>query len=437
MPVTTNSTVTITPSKALRGRIRVPGDKSISHRYAILAALASGTSSIGNYSQGEDCRSTLRCLRALGVDINETIGKDSMPNAVAITGRGLKGFNKPSGPLDAGNSGTTLRLLSGVVSASPFRTVITGDHSLRTRPMRRVIEPLQLMGATFNSIDGCPPLTIEGGPLGGIDYSLPIASAQVKSAILLAGLHANGVTSITEPSNTRDHTERALEKFGANFHQGANGQMSVIGNTELSHTNARVPGDLSSAAFLVVAALMIPGSDVEIESVGLNPSRTAYLEVLRRAGANIETELTETDTGEPFGTIRIRYRRLQPIVISPREVPGLIDELPVLGALAAHAGSVEVSGAEELRNKESDRIAHLTEGFRRMGARVDERIDGFRIAADKPLPGGTVDAAGDHRLAMAFAVAALGGNGPSVISGSDTVDISYPGFFSALNSLQS
>ena len=437
MSENTNTTVTVTPSKALRGRIRVPGDKSISHRYAILAALASGTSSIGNYSQGEDCRSTLGCLRALGVDINETIGADSMTNTVEISGHGLKGLTRPSGPLDAGNSGTTMRLLSGVVSASPFRTVITGDHSLKTRPMQRVIEPLQLMGATFNSIDGCPPLTIDGGVLRGIDYSLPIASAQVKSAILLAGLHANGLTSITEPSNTRDHTERALEKFGSTFCRQSNGQMSVIGKAELRHVNVNVPGDLSSAAFLVAAALMIPGSDVEIESVGLNPTRTGYLDVLRRAGANIETEFTDHDASEPFGTIRIRYHHLQPIVISPSEVPGLIDEIPVLGALAAHAGSIEVSGAEELRNKESDRIAHLTEGFRRMGARVDETIGGFRIAADKPLPGGTVDAAGDHRLAMAFAVAALGANGPSVITGSDTVDISYPGFFTALNSLQS
>ena len=429
-----STSVTVEPARRLRGRLRVPGDKSISHRYALLAALAGGTSTINGYSTGADCRSTLRCLRALGVDIEET-AETGETSTVTVAGRGIGAFVRPAQALDAGNSGTTMRLLAGILAGHPFDTVLTGDASLQRRPMRRIIDPLQRMGGHVDAADGRPPLRIRGGALEGIAYAPPVASAQVKSAVLLAGLHARGITRVRERTPTRDHTERALEAFGVPLTR-ANGAVAVAGGSPLRPLALAVPGDPSSAAFWAVTAAAVPESDVTLEAVGLNPTRTAFLDVLRRAGADIEMDVANTSGGEPSGGIRIRSGRLRDVEIGATEVPALIDELPVLGALAAHGPAVEVTGAAELRHKESDRITALAAGLRAIGVRVEERPDGFRAERDGTPAGGTVDAAGDHRLAMAFAVAALAGAGPSVIAGAGVVDVSYPGFFSALDALR-
>ena len=429
-----STSVTVEPARRLRGRLRVPGDKSISHRYAMLAALAGGTSTISGYSTGADCRSTLRCLRALGVDIEET-AETGETSTVTVAGRGIGAFVRPAQVLDAGNSGTTMRLLAGILAGHPFDTVLTGDASLQRRPMRRIIDPLRRMGGHVDAADGRPPLRIRGGALEGIAYTTPVASAQVKSTVLLAGLHARGITRVRERTPTRDHTERALEAFGAPLTR-ADGAVAVAGGSPLRPLALAVPGDPSSAAFWAVTAAAVPDSDVTLEAVGLNPTRTAFLDVLRRAGAHIEMDVANTSGGEPSGGIRIRSGRLRDVEIGATEVPALIDELPVLGALAAHGPAVEVTGAAELRHKESDRITALAAGLRAIGVRVEERPDGFRAERDGTPPGGTVDAAGDHRLAMAFAVAALAGAGPSVIAGAGVVDVSYPGFFSALDALR-
>ena len=428
--------ITIEPASRVRGVLSVPGDKSISHRYAILAALADGYSLVDGYAPGADCATTLACLRALGVDVAGERPRGAVAGLkVTIRGRGLGGLQPASEPLDAENSGTTLRLLSGVLAAHPFDTTITGDESLRRRPMRRIIEPLELMGARLETRSGGLPLIIRGTALHGVDYTPTVASAQVKSAILLAGLHARGPTRVTERTETRDHTERALPLFGIDVgHIGH--EVSVTGGQPLRAVSVRVPGDLSSAAFFAAAAAALPGSDIEIRDVGLNRTRSAFLDVLRRAGAEVIAEVTDTAGGEPLGTLRVRHGRRAAVAVGPDEVPALIDELPVLAALAAHGGGLEVAGAAELRAKESDRIAVLTTGLRQLGAEVDERPDGFVVRAPQPLTGGAVEAAGDHRMAMAFAVAALGATGPSVIIGADAVDVSYPGFFAALESIR-
>ncbi len=428
------SDVTVAPARRLRGHLRVPGDKSISHRYALLTALAEGTSTIAGYSSGADCRSTLACLRALGVGIEET-ARTGETSTLRVAGRGLGALVRPTHTLDAGNSGTTMRLLAGILAGQPFDTRITGDASLRRRPMRRIIDPLERMGGHVDADDGRPPLRIRGGSLHGITYAPPVASAQVKSAVLLAGLHAAGTTQVREKAPTRDHTERALEAFGVPVDRD-DGALAVAGGSPLAPLALSVPGDASSAAFWAAAAAVVPDSDVTIEAVGLNPTRTAFLDVLRRAGADVATRVTDVSGGEPIGCIRVRPGARRDVEIGPDEVPGLIDELPVIGALAAHGPSVEVRGAAELRHKESDRIAALAAGLRAIGVRVEERPDGFRAERDGTPPGGSTDAAGDHRLAMAFAVAALAGAGPSRIEGADVVNVSYPGFFAALDSLR-
>lgn len=422
----------VLPARRLRGRLRVPGDKSIAHRYAILAALAEGRSTIANYAPGADCQSTLACLQALGVDVHcETA-------AVTLLGRGLGRLCSPHGPLDAGNSGTTMRLLAGVLAGHAFSATITGDASLSRRPMRRVIEPLEAMGARIDAVDDRPPLTIHGARLHAIAHRPATPSAQVKSAVLLAGLHAEGTTSVAEPAATRDHTERALEAFGARVSIEA-GEIRVEGGQRLIGQALTVPGDFSSAAFWMVGAAALPGSRVELDDVGLNPTRSALLDVLRRFGARVEVEVTATQAGEPRGRVLVEGDRHGTLDITPSEVPGLIDELPAIGALAAHGGEVSVRGAAELRVKESDRIAALVAGFRALGIDADERADGFTVhgtatTARRPA-GGVADAHGDHRLAMAFAIAALAAEGPSTIQGSDVVGISYPGFFETLHQL--
>jgi 3-phosphoshikimate 1-carboxyvinyltransferase len=431
MPLT--SAATITPAQRLHGRLRVPGDKSIAHRYALLAALADGRSTLTNFAPGADCRSTLACLRQLGVEISE-----EPEGTVGVVGRGFGQLRSPAGALDAGNSGTTIRLLAGVLAGHAFTSTLIGDASLSRRPMRRVMAPLERMGARIESTDGHPPLVIHGGALHAIEHRPETPSAQVKSAVLLAGLHAEGTTTVVEPAATRDHTERALRAFGGRVDVEGRA-VSVSGGQRLHAQTLAVPGDFSSAAFWLVAAAALPGSHIVVDDVGLNPSRTALLDVLRRFGARVHVEVTATDAGEPRGIITVEHDRAGSLEIAPDEVPGLIDELPAIAALAAHGGEVSVRGAGELRVKESDRIAALVAGLHALGIAADERDDGFVVhgpASGGARPrGGIADARGDHRMAMAFAIAALGAEAPSRIDGADAVAISYPGFFETLDRL--
>ena len=427
----------VQPARRVRGRVRPPGDKSISHRYAMLAAIADGLSTLQGYSTGADCASTLHCLRGLGVQMHET-GRDPVAGIeILIAGLGIHGLTAPADVLDAGNSGSTIRMLAGILAAQPFRTSITGDNSLRRRPMRRIIGPLERMGARVISTADCPPLTIEGtSHLTAIDFEPDVPSAQVKSAVLLAGLHAAGVTRVHESLPTRDHTERALQAFGADVVRTGSA-VSVVGGQRLHARELVVPGDLSSAAFFMVAAAALPGSELTIEHVGLNPTRVGMLDILRRFGASVDVEeTTPGDAGEPMGTIVVRHRALLDAHIAPHEVPGVIDELPALAALATHGGALSVTGAGELRVKESDRISALADGFRHMGADIEERPNGFRIRATRQLHGGEVDAHNDHRLVMAFAIAALGASGPTTIRDAEAAAVSYPEFFSVLESLR-
>jgi 3-phosphoshikimate 1-carboxyvinyltransferase len=432
-----SDSVVVTPSEYVRGRVRPPGDKSISHRYALLAAIADGTSLVRGYSTGGDCASTLRCLRGLGVEIVEA-GRDPVRGIdLRVVGRGRLGLRRTDSVLDAGNSGSTIRMLAGILAAHPFDTTVTGDASLRRRPMGRVIVPLERMGARVTSDNGRAPLTIHGrAPLAAIDFAPDEPSAQVKSAVLLAGLHAEGTTRVIEPISTRDHTERALQAFGAAAVTDGR-TVSIAGGQRLHAASVPVPGDISSAAFWLVAGASLPGSEVVVEEVGLNPTRTGVLDVLRRAGAEIHVEQAASGSpGEPIGTITVRHGALRDVVVGPAEVPAVIDELPVLAALATHGGSLRVSGAQELRVKESDRISALAEGLRRMGAEIEEQADGFEVRASRRLRGGEVEAHDDHRLAMAFAVAALGASGPTTIHGAGAAAVSYPEFFAVLESLR-
>ena len=421
---------TVLPSARARGRVTVPGDKSISHRYAMLAALARGTSRLRGYSRGADCGATLDCIRALGASA------EWRDDTIVISGRGAEGLAAPSQPLDALNSGTTMRLMSGILAGQPFSSVFTGDASLRRRPMRRVIEPLTKMGATISSDDGRPPLTIRGAALRSIAHHPEVPSAQVKSCVLLAGLFAAGETVVFEPTPTRDHTERALETFGVRVER-RDGAVRIAGGQTLGARELSVPGDISGAAFWAALAGATPGGEVAIDGVGLNPTRTALLDVLRRAGVRIAADTLATSAPEPSGTLTFAAGDLRSFEISPDDVPGVIDEIPALAALAAMmppGGSLTVRGARELRVKESDRIASLAAGFRRMGAAIEEFDDGFRLDA-RPLGEAEVDAVGDHRLAMAFAIAATRASGPVTILGASSVDVSYPGFFETLEKL--
>lgn len=438
MPAEFTQTLTVAPATALQGVVRVPGDKSISHRYAIFAALADGVSRLTHYAPGQDCQSTLACLQQLGVVVSrsETLDRAtgvSVP-VVQVVGRGLGDLQAPSAPLDCGNSGSTLRMLAGVLAAHPFTSVLTGDSSLRRRPMMRIVTPLARMGARIEANDGRAPLTIAGTALTAMHYDTPTPSAQVKTAVLLAGLHTAGSTSVHEAVLTRDHTERGLRLFGA--------QVAVEGTTaridgpqRLTGGAFAVPGDVSSAAFWACAAAALPGSFVELPGVGLNPSRTAIFDVLRRMGADIDLAIDDPTAHEPIGRVRVRHGTLRPLELTPAEVPLLIDELPVLAALATHGGELRVTGAGELRAKESDRITALVNGLRAMGADADELPDGFHVRGARRLLGGQVESCDDHRLAMAFAVAALGASDATVIHGADAVDVSYPGFFDVLAAL--
>lgn len=418
----------VLPSTRASGRVRVPGDKSISHRYALMAALADGESHVDGYSSGADCTATLACLRALGVSIRR-----SGPAALVVEGRGVGGLQAPREPLDAVNSGTTLRLMSGILAGHPFTTVIGGDESLQRRPMGRIIEPLTRMGARIQAADNRAPLTISGGSLHGIAHEPAVPSAQVKSGVLLAGLHASGTTRVNEPVPTRDHTERAFAAFGVSVVRDGTA-IEISGGQRLEARRLTVPGDISGAAFWAALAGGTPGSHIEVEGVGLNPSRIAVLTIFEAAGVLAARSVDDERAGEPVGTLRFSADRSLSFTVTPDEVPGVIDEIPALAALAAmmpEGRTFTVRGAAELRVKESDRISALAAGFRAMGSAVQEYDDGFTLEA-RPLKGGSVDAAGDHRLAMAFAIAATRAAAPTTILGASSVDVSYPGFFEEL-----
>jgi len=422
----------IRPARRIRGRVQVPGDKSVSHRALILGALAAGRTRVRGLAPGDDCQATRSCLRALGVSIGTSGGGHELD--VEIDGLGPGGLRAPGCVLDARNSGTTARLLMGVLAGHAFRVTLTGDPSLRGRPMRRVTDPLTVMGARIETTEGRLPVTIEGGGLRGIAYTTPVPSAQVKSAILLAGLLAAGTTTVVESTPTRDHTERALAAFGVPVTVDEGG-IHLPGGSVLHAADVAVPGDLSSAAFWAAAAAALPGSEVEIPEVGLNPTRTAFLGILARIGARVAADVSDPRAVEPVGTLTVRHAAVGPVVIAPDEVPGLVDELPALAALATHGGALTVTGAQELRVKESDRITALVSGLRQLGANVEEFPDGFAVDGSRQLSGGLADAAGDHRLAMAFAIAALGARDRSVIRGAEMVSVSYPGFFDVLEGL--
>jgi 3-phosphoshikimate 1-carboxyvinyltransferase len=427
--------VVVSPVNCLRGELRVPGDKSISHRAAMLSSLAQGESVLENFSSAEDCAATLKCFKALGV---RAIRNGS---TVIIQGSGPSGLKEPGDVLDAQNSGTTMRLLAGILAGQPFSTVITGDDSLRSRPMLRVAEPLRLMGAKVElEANGCSPLRIEGHrPLQPIHYRPPIASAQIKSAVLLGGLSAEGITTVEEPAQTRDHTERMLREFGARIERNGN-VISVQGGATLRARSLFVPGDISSAAFFIAAAIALPGSDLLIPAVGLNPTRTAFLSTLSAMGADIEIADERLQAGEPVGTLRIRASDLkapQTLEISGATISNLIDELPLLGFLAASLGwEMKLRDAKELRVKESDRIAATVENLSRMGARIQAQADGWHLYGGGKLRGAQLNSFGDHRIAMAAAVAALVAEGPSEIEGAlESVAVSLPEFWTLLESV--
>ena len=472
------SVVTVDPAKRVEGTLTLPGDKSISHRYAMLTALSRGRKvHIWNYAPGADCQSTLDVLRLLGVfservptwvadhakdaprgpgalngttngavkgHINGT-ANGTTPEEPAITpantayinivGRGPRALLEPATWLDCGNSGSTMRMMAGVLAAHGFESLLTGDASLSRRPMRRVAVPLTQMGALVLARQGLPPLDIFGTSLHGINYTPEVPSAQVKSAVLLAGLQAQGRTTVTEPAPTRDHTERAFRTFNIAFDQDGRTIGIEGGQDPFPPERLDVPGDISSAAFWGCAAAALPGSTIEMTGVGLNPSRTGWLAVLQRAGVDLTVTETHLANGsEPVGTILVRRGAPKTLTVNPDEVPGVIDELPVLAALATFPGfEIHVTGAIELRGKESDRITALVSGLKAMGAQARELPDGFVVKGTDPLKGGaTVDACHDHRLAMAFAIATLGAREPVTIKGAEAVAISYPAFFEVL-----
>lgn len=423
--------LTVRKASMARCVLRVPGDKSISHRAALLGSLACGETTIQHYSPGQDCETTLRCVEALGGRV-ERLGE-----TVVVHGTGE--LHEPGDVLDCGNSGTTMRLLSGILAGQGFLSVLTGDASLRSRPMRRIAEPLRLMGAHVDGRDGGEraPLVIRGGRLKGLEgYHMPVASAQVKSCVLLAGLFASGTTTIVEPAPSRDHTERMLPLFGASTCV-MDGRVSVAGGQTLHGTAIDVPGDVSSAAFWLALGSMLPQSEVTVLGVGLNPSRAGLLDVLRRMGCRLDVHLTCHDP-EPAADVRVTGNRLSGVEILPHDVPSLLDELPVLAVAAAMAeGVTVVRGASELRHKESDRISAIVENLRAMGAKIEERPDGFVIEGTGRLRGAGIRTRGDHRIAMAFAIAGLVADGDTVLDDVDCIDISYPGFIEVVNRISS
>jgi 3-phosphoshikimate 1-carboxyvinyltransferase len=426
------SEITVRPARNLRGNVQLPGDKSISHRYAMLSGIAEGPSRLENYSTGADCASTLTCMRALGVMWSRV---DGPGNVIRVEGHGAA-LSDPAEPLDCGNSGSTMRMLSGIVAGQPFTSEMIGDESLSRRPMGRVIKPLSAMGARIESQEEKPPLQITGGSLKAIDYTMPVASAQVKSCILFAGLFAAGETRVAEPLRTRDHTEVALRSFGANVERksvASGSEVRIHGGQRLRGLDARIPGDLSSAAFFLCAAGLFPGSQLTIAHLLMNPTRARLLDILMQMGLRISVTQLDEVHGELVGSLQIEGAALKGATIAGADSAALIDEIPVLAAIAD--SGIEVRDARELRVKESDRIAALATNLRRMGAQVEELEDGLKIPGGQRLHGAEIDSFGDHRIAMAFAVAALRAHGETLIRGAQSAAISYPAFFHTLEEL--
>lgn len=413
--------------KKLRGEITVPGDKSISHRAVMFGALADGATEITGFLRGADCLSTISCFRQLGIPIEETSDK------IVVRGKGLHGLRAPADTLDTGNSGTTTRLISGILAGQCFSSVLNGDASIQKRPMGRIITPLSQMGASIRSINGtgCAPLAITGSPLHGISYQSPVASAQVKSAILLAGLYADGETSVTEPALSRNHTELMLRTFGADI-QSIGLTATVKPEPELHGLEILVPGDISSAAYFIAAGCLVPDAEILIRNVGINPTRAGILQVAREMGADISM-LNEKKTGEPVADLLVKSSSLHGTVIGGDVIPTLIDELPVIAVMAAAAeGTTVIKDAAELKVKESDRIAVMTENLSAMGCDITATENGMIINGGKPLHGAVIDSHLDHRIAMSFAVAAMIADGETEIKDADCVKISYPGFYEDL-----
>jgi 3-phosphoshikimate 1-carboxyvinyltransferase len=422
----------ISPASSIAGTVALPGDKSISHRLAMLSAIAEGTSRVRNYSSGADCQSTLGCIEALGAAVTRN-GSD-----LTIEGRGLKGLSQPASRLDAGNSGSTIRMLSGILAGQSFTSEIAGDESLARRPMDRIIKPLGEMGAEVEARDGrFPPLRIQGRPLRAIDYTLPVASAQVKTCVLFAGLFATGTTIVREPVRTRDHTEVALRQFGAEISVQKR-VISVQGPAKLKAAELRVPGDVSSAAFFMVAALLVPDSNLVITGVGLNPTRSALLDFLAGMGATVRVLDVRDESGELAGDISVRYAPVRGGVLEGAMTAALIDEVPVLAILGAVAKEgLVVRDASELRVKETDRIATVVENLGRMGIEGQACPDGLRVPGGQRFRAAELDSFGDHRIAMAFSVAALAADGPCTIKNAEAASVSFPEFYSTLRRIAS
>ena len=421
--------------RPLRGELTVPGDKSISHRAVMFGSLAEGTTEISHFLKGEDCLSTISCFRSMGIRI------DTDGDSVRVFGKGLHGLTAPEKILDCGNSGTTTRLLSGILAGQPFDSVLTGDASIRKRPMNRVIIPLREMGAGIRSDQdsGCAPLYLKGSPLHGIRYQSPVASAQVKSCILLAGLYADSPVTVTEPALSRDHTERMLTQLGAKlsvFSDNGLPAVTIEPGPHLEAVSFDVPGDISSAAYFLVAAALVPGSELTLKNVGINPTRDGILRVLQDMDADISVENVRFGA-EPSADLTVRSTSLHGTTVAGDLIPALIDEIPVLAVAAAAAeGTTVIRDAAELKVKESDRIALVSEGLRRMGADVEPADDGMIIHGGRPLHGAHIDTHGDHRLAMSFAVASLIAEGTTTFSDTECAAVSYPSFFADLERLQ-
>ena len=415
-------------SAPLKGTVTIPGDKSISHRSVMFGALADGTTKVTNFLRGADCLSTIACFRKLGIEIEET------PDEILIHGKGIHGLTAPDSMLDVGNSGTTTRLISGILAGQPFTTELNGDESIQSRPMKRIIDPLSQMGADIESIrgNGCAPLRIRQSQLHGIHYQSKVASAQVKSCILLAGLYADGTTSVTEPYLSRNHTEIMLKHFGAQITSEGTTAMIVPG-AELHGQEIEVPGDISSAAYFIAAGLIVPGSEILIKNVGINPTRDGLLRVCKDMGADITLLNKNLENGEPTADLLVRAGSLHGTTVGGAVIPTLIDELPVVAALACFAeGTTVIKDAQELKVKESNRIDVMVQNLTAMGAHVTATDDGMIIEGGHPLHGAVIDSKLDHRIAMTFAITALASDGATKITGADCVKISYPGFYEDL-----
>lgn len=412
----------------LKGEITVPGDKSISHRAVMFGALSKGTTEVTNFLQGADCLSTIDCFRRLGIAIENTSEK------IIVHGKGLHGLTKSDKILDVGNSGTTTRLISGILAGQNFETILNGDESIQSRPMKRIMEPLSLMGADIASLrdNNCAPLRIAGSPLHGIHYTSKVSSAQVKSCILLAGLYADGLTSVTEPSVSRNHTELMLRGFGANV-VCRDKTAAITPDPELIGQKIEVPGDISSAAYFIAAGLIVPGSEILVKNVGINPTRDGIIRVCQAMGADITLFNKREHGGEPVADILVRYSSLEATTIEGEIIPTLIDELPMIAVMACFAkGTTVIKDAAELKVKESDRIAVMVDNLSRMGAHITATDDGMIIEGGFPLHGAEIDSHLDHRIAMSFAVAALASEGETTIKDADCVKISYPNFYKDL-----